>query len=367
MSAANHTSKAELLAQKWFNTFNEHKMLFGFGSMLLLTICSIYFNMRLGRLNASPSDLTWWVMPASYSFLDIALLCIGMALFAGAIRGLLWAVSWAWFAFLLTLSLWACLSCIVALDAEKASTGDAFKRQQLERSLATANGNVDTWARNVSLTIKHKSRFQDRLDQAIAQRDDLINQISRLDSSTPPSQVIFEKAEAFLPAWMDANMFKTISRLIFGIAMVCTPLVLAAILAQVLGRSTNGSTPTDGRRKTVSPGENSENDSFRANQWQNFNNSPDTAPIRAEKAKSAHKQGRVAESATLNREALAKVRAWLAGEKGRITRQQIKYRSGNLNYENVSLIIDALLKEGWLNRMANGQLKAARPLLKAVI
>lgn len=148
MSATNYTSKSEAIAHRWFTTFNNHKMLFGFGSMLLLTLCSIYFNMRLGRLNASPSDLTWWVMPASYSFLDVALLCIGMALFAHLITGFLKVVSWAWFAFLLSLSLWACLSCIIALDAEKSSSGDAFKRQQLELALNQANRNVDTWQTN---------------------------------------------------------------------------------------------------------------------------------------------------------------------------------------------------------------------------
>ena len=77
--------------------------------------------------------------------------------------------------------------------------------------------------------------------------------------------------------------------------------------------------------------------------------------------------GKVEQSTVLNREALAKVREWLRGEEGRVTRQQIKYRSGNLNYDNVSLIIEALLTEGSLTRMSNGQLKAATPTLRAVI
>lgn len=366
MTTQQFNSKAEETANRWFTTFNEHKMLFGFGAMLILTLCSIYFNMRLGRLNASASDWTWWIMPASYSFLDIALLCIGMALFAGVITGFLWFVSWCWFYFLLGLSLFACLSCLIAMDAEKSSSGDSFKRQQLERSLATANSNVDTWSRNVQFTVKHKSRFQDRLDDAIEKRDAIVNEISRLDESTPPSQVIFEKAEAFLPVWMDGDMFKTLSRLVFGFAMVVTPLILAAVLTNVLGAppKPKSTTPPDGgTRKTVSPGE---NDSFTQNQWQPFNNQPEPAPIRAELSESPQKQGSVDGTAELNREGLAKVRAWLEGEKGRVTRNQLKYRSGNLNYENVSLIIAELLNTGHLERMKNGQLKAGGQRLKAV-
>lgn len=366
MSDRNFNSKAERLAHRWFEIFNNHKMLLLFLSMLMLTASSIYFNMRLGRLSASPSDLTWWVLPAAYSFLDIALLCIGLALFAGVIRGLLWVVSWVWFVFLLTLSLWACLSCIIALDAEKASSGDAFKRQQLERALADANDSVSTWKRNTALTIKHKTRFNDTLNDEIKKRDRIVKEISKLDATTPPNLIIFEKAEAFLPVWLDADSFQTLARLIFGFALVITPLVVGAVLSQVLSvySSTRPAPPNGGRRNAVPPGE---NDNLSANKWQNFNSSAEPAPIRAEKAESAHKQGRVAQAATLNREALAKVKEWLRTQEGRVTRQQIKYRSGNLNYESVSLIINELLSEGWLYRMANNQLKAGKLKLKAVI
>ena len=365
MSGHNSTSKAEALAHKWFEIFNNHKMLLLFLSMMMLTVSSIYFNFRLGRLNASASDLTWYVMPLSYSFLDISLLAIGMALFCGVIRGVLRVVSWAWFAFLIFLSLWACLSCIIALDAEKASSGDAFKRQQLERSLATANDNVDTWSRNVALTIKHKSRFQDHLDHAIYQRDSLINEISELDSSTPPSQVIFEKAESFLPAWMDGDMFKTLSRFAFGIAMIVTPLLVTAILSQVL--SIYSSTPPSGGRKRFSP---EQTHKFTDNKWPNFTGADEPAPIRAEFRESARNSGPVTTSEEveeLDREALGQVRQWLKGEEGnRVTRQQIKYRSGQKRYEQVSMIIAELEREGWLNRMKNRQLKATRPQLRAV-
>ena len=366
MSGHNSTSKAEALAHKWFEIFNNHKMLLLFFSMLCLTASSIYFNFRLGRLNASASDFTWYVMPLSYSFLDIRLLAIGMALFCGVISGFLRVVSWVWFYVLLTLSLFACLSCLIALDAEKASSGDAFKRQQLERALATANDSVDTWSRNVALTIKHKSRFQDRLDHAIYQRDSLVNEISELDSSTPPSQVIFEKAESFLPVWMDGDMFKTLSRLTFGVSMIVTPLLVTAILSQVLSLYSS-STPPSGGRKRVSP---EQNHKFTENKWPNFTGADEPAPIRAEFRESADSSGPVTTSEEveeLDREALRQVRQWLKGEEGnRVTRQQIKYRSGQKRYEQVSLIIAELEREGWLNRMKNRQLKATRPQLRAV-
>ena len=229
-------SKAEALAQRWFHTFQNHRMLFGFSAMMILTACSIYFNFRLGQLNANPGDKTWYVMPLSYSFLDIAALVLAMVLFAGAIRGfILRVVSWAWFGYLVALSLFACLSCILALDAMSVSTGDAFKRQQLETALAQANRNVDTWQTNFERTEKHKSKFNARLNDAVDRRDDLIHQISKLDSSTPPAQIVFEKVLPLMPAWMDEDMLKTYARLAFGVAMILTPLLLTGVLANVLG------------------------------------------------------------------------------------------------------------------------------------
>jgi hypothetical protein len=229
-------SKSEQLAKKWFTAFNNNRMLIAFISMFTLTACSIYFNFRLGTLNANPGDKTSIVMPLSYSFLDVAALVLAMVLFAGLIKGAtLKLVSWTWFGYLVTLSLFACLSCIIALDAQNSSSGDEFKRQQLEQALNTANSNVNTWTNNVALTVKHKSRFQDRLDHAIDSRNQLIDDISKLDSSTPPAQIIFEKVAPFLPIWMDSEQFRLLARLAFGLAMIITPLLLTGVMAHVMG------------------------------------------------------------------------------------------------------------------------------------
>lgn len=238
-------SNADRHTEKWFKLFNDHKLLLGFGSMMILTVCSIYFNMRLGQLNSNVNDWTWLIMPLSYSFLDIALLCISMALFAGVITGVLWFVSWLWFGFLLTLSLFACLSCIIALDAQQTATGDDFLRNQYNQELAVANQAVATWTRNVKLAVNHKTRHQETLDQKIKERDAITKKISKLnDDFVPASQVVFEKLQPFLPAWCDADVAKTISRLAFGIAMIITPLLLSGILMNATSqprRPTNSS------------------------------------------------------------------------------------------------------------------------------
>lgn len=236
-------SKAEALAQYWFHKFNNSRMLFGFASLLILTTCSIYFNFKLGEMNSNQADATSWVMPLSYSFLDVSALVLAMCLFAGLIKGfLLRVVSWAWFGYLVSLSLFACLSYIIALDSMKASSGDEFKRQQLEMALVQANKNVDTWQNNFEKTERHKSKFQSKLDAAIEQRDIYIQQISKLDSSTPPSQVIFERGLAIMPVWMDEDQFRLFARLAFGVAMIITPLLLTGVLVNVLG---------DGREREV--------------------------------------------------------------------------------------------------------------------
>ena len=229
-------SKAERIAQKWFHKFNEHRMLFGFSAMLILTACSIYFNFRLGELNANPGDKTSIVMPLSYSFLDVSALVLAMCLFGGLIRsGILKLFSAAWFGYLVALSLFACLSCIIALDAKNSAHGDDFRRAELVEALAVAKANVETWQSNVDKTVKHKSRFQAQLNAAINERDDLINKVSRMDQATPASQTVFEVALPFMPVWMDEDQFRLLARLAFGVAMIITPLVLTGVLAHVLG------------------------------------------------------------------------------------------------------------------------------------
>lgn len=353
MSEQKFTSKAELAANKCFKTFYNHRLLLLFAAMLALTGASIYFNMRLGRLSASPNDFTWWVMPAAYSFLDVALLCLGLALFAGAVRGALGVVSWVWFYFLLGLSLFACLSCIIALDAENSRAGDAFKRAQLERSLAAANANVETWQRNVQTTVLHRTRFNKTLSEAEAKRDAIAAQIHALDSATPPNLVVFKRIEPFLPPGINADDFRTLARLVFGFALVITPLVCGAVLSQVFGRYHVEHGGDDGGRKkpekTISPGEKPKI----GTKWPNFNSEPVMAEDKA--------------PAVLNVAALEKVRKWLMGESGRVTRAKIKYRSGNLNYDDVSLIINELLRTGHLVRMGNGQLKVGEFSVKAVL
>ena len=232
-------SRSERMAKKWFHWFNNNRMLFGFISLITLTACSIYFNFKLGQLNSNPSDYTSIVMPLAYSFLDVAALAFAMVLFAGLIRGgILNLFTWAWFGYLVTLSLFACLSCIIALDAQNASSGDEFKRQKLEAALVNAEKNVATWQNNVDKTEKHKSRFQDRLDEAYVRQDELIAEISKLDASTPAAQVIFESGLAFMPAWMDEDQFRLFARMAFGIAMIITPLLLTGVLANILGSGT---------------------------------------------------------------------------------------------------------------------------------
>jgi len=232
---AQPASKAEAIAQAGFNAFNQHRIFFGFSSMLILTACSIYYNFRLGQLNSSPSDLTRIVMPLSYSFLDIALLALAMVLFANLIKNVILSIlGWAWFSYLLTLSLFACLSCILALDAQKTSSGDAFKRDQLTISLAKANDSVETWSNNVKNADKFKSKHQGKLEEVTEYRDDLIKQIAKLDASTPSSQVVFSAGLAFMPRWMDEDQFRLYARLAFGFAMIITPLLLTAVLVNIL-------------------------------------------------------------------------------------------------------------------------------------
>ena len=230
------TSKAELKAQELFHKFNEHRMLIGFTAMAILTVCSIYFNFRLGSLNSNPSDYTRVVMPLSYSFLDIAALVFAMCLFSNLIKSfLLKLISWVWFGYLVALSLFACLSCIIALDAQNASSGDEFKRQQLNIALAQANRDVETWQSNVANADKFKTKHQITLQGVIQERNKLIDEISKLDSSTPAAQVVFESGLAFMPAWMDEDQFRLFARLAFGVAMILTPLLLTGLLAHVLG------------------------------------------------------------------------------------------------------------------------------------
>jgi len=62
------------------------------------------------------------------------------------------------------------------------------------------------------------------------------------------------------------------------------------------------------------------------------------------------------EPLSLDKQAYEKAKIWVKQQSGRITRQNLKYRSGNTKYKQTSLIIAELIKEGLLYRAGNRQL-----------
>lgn len=247
VAAVQPASKTNELARAGYVWFSNHRMLLGFSMMIALTASSIYFNIQLGVLNSDAATWSRWIMPASYSFLDVSLLVLFMCLFAGAIKNFfIWFSAAGWALVLLCLSLFACVSYILAIDETKSSHGSAFEVEQKKSALAEANEQVATAQHAYNTTERYKKRRKNELEEAKEYRDNLIEDIKMLEKATPPALAIFDVLATQIDYKKTPEELKFWARLIFGFAIIITPLILTAVLSDVFGRDPQPISPTNG-------------------------------------------------------------------------------------------------------------------------
>ena len=293
MSSTHSTATLNTAPQRaanWlFRHFRSWRALAFLAVIIVLTVISIRFNYALGELMAS-DELTRELFPAGFGSLDVAALLLASWL---TIKGAPFTrklIAWTWFAYLLSLSVFACMSFVLASDARLAQSGYDAMRDSKIRALQQAEQEVETAQRNYNITTNYKQLRKAELLHAQQYRDKLIKDVGKLDSDNPHiSMAIFYKASALLNHRIEPEILATVMRMAWSLALVLSPFVLVGLVAFELG-STNGSTPNSGRRKSVSPGE---NDSFSETKWQNFTNDAEPAQTRAQMAETPRNSGNV--------------------------------------------------------------------------
>lgn len=347
------------IAHWLFHHFRSWRALAFLTVISVLTFVSLRFNVALGEIMASDA-LTRELFPVGFGSLDLAALLLASWLTLRNAPLIRKAIAWTWFSYLLTLSIWAAMSFTLSSDARLAQSGYELMRDSKVRALQQAEQEVEVAQANYANTKQYKQLRKAELLHAQEYRDRLIKDVEKLNNDNPHvSMAIYYRVSALLHNHYDIDLepedLSSVVRMAWALALSLSPFILVGLLSFEIA-----SMPQNRTKKRLSPGE---KDSFSSNKWQNFDNPANTSPIIAERA---HGMGNEAETATLDREALAKVRDWLEGQTGRITRAKIKYRSGNLPYDSVTLIIQELLNEGSLRRLSNGQLSTPETRLHAV-
>ena len=351
----------EGVALKIINAVHRGRFLIGLTAIFLLTGISMTFNFQLGKLSAS-DEISDLLLPVGYMTLDIAALFLASWL---QFRSRSWwrkSVAWLLFIWLMGLSLWAGASYTLANDARLMQSNNdkvlASKQRELsrvEQQLESANA-----AFIEGKSYRHR-RYQE-LDDIQARYDELLAEIENLDEALYPiSLAIYYQVSALLHSQIDIDIeperLAAVFKMLWSFAMTISPFILTALIVFEAYAAYFTASPSDGPRKRLSPGERAEK-GVRQGKGQKG----------PQNAQNAHSTGiSVARSEVeLDANAYESVRQWLKRQSGRVTREKIKYRSGNPPYQMVSRIIAELQRNGLLEIKDNGHYYVTTPTLKAV-
>ena len=116
------------------------------------------------------------LLPYGYALLDLC--CLFLAGYVGiksrsVTRKL---IAWIWFAFLLSLSLWAAASFTLAIDAQQESRDLTHAIEQKRIEVESLNQEVEIWRQNVAAAVKFKTKHQNTLKEVQARQTDSLKQ-----------------------------------------------------------------------------------------------------------------------------------------------------------------------------------------------
>jgi len=357
--------RPQLVANWLFFHLSSWRTLVCLAVIIVLTCISVTFNYNLGLMMGSDS-ITRQLFPVGFAVLDLAALFLAAWLTMKSRSIIRKGLAWTWFAYLLCLSVWAAMSFTLASDARLSQGGYEMMKDAKIRALSQAEAEVETAQRNYNNTVEYKQLRKGELIYAQEYRDKLIRDVQRLNNDNPHvSMAIYYRASVLLHNHADRDIdpkdLASIIRSLWALALTLSPFVLTALLAAELAGS-GSATPNGGNRRKHD--DNDEEAFSRRKTPVEAENHPNLAP--AYKSSQDARNSGNDDEIELDREALTKAREWVKGQSGRVQRQQIQYRSGQSKYRQTSLIVEALEREGWLQRLSNGQLKAAKPALRVV-
>jgi hypothetical protein len=332
------------VANALFHHLSSWRSLIGLVTIAVLTVISITFNYQLGLLMGSDS-ITKQLFPVGFAVLDLAALFLASWITIKSRSWLRKGMAWVWFSYLLILSVWAAMAFTLASDARLSQSGYEMMKDAKVRALEQAEEQVELAQSNYAETTRYKRLRMGELREAQDIRDGLIKDVQRLNNENPHvSLAIYYRVSALLHHHYDIDIdpkdLSSVVRMLWALALTLSPFILTGLLAFEIG-----STPPRSRQPIPTDNEISDFAPRKTERW--GEPSPNFKTV-AEKAEFPHEQRGVEE---VDRIALTKVREWLRSQEGRVSRRQIEHKAGTRKYAQVSLIIDQLLKEGWLNRM----------------
>lgn len=224
-------SKTERFAIETYQHINNSRLIIGLFVIIGLTAISITFNYILGKWTANDPESNL-LLPKGYALLDVGLLFICLMLATGIQTPFLRWCARIWCGVLFLLSLWACAAFTMAVDTINLNKGTLFEIQQLEKNIAIAQRKVATWQEKLKNTSVYSSKFNKKLNEAEKQRDYYQSQLARLkQNSLPPALIIFNFLRRIIPGEADLNTLIFFVRLIWGAALIITPLLCMSIIA----------------------------------------------------------------------------------------------------------------------------------------
>jgi len=385
MAIANGTlsrakSKPELLAHSLFKNAAQLRHLLAFLLITALTLISIKFNIELGRLSAV-DETSRQLLPTGYALLDLS--CLFLSGYVGIKSRSTGRkiVAWCWFMFLLSLSLWAAASFTLSVDARAASADLKHAIEQKTIELESINKDVAIWQANVEAAVNYKTKHQKTLESVQSKQLMTSDELHGLEMNLPnPTMAIYE---LIAPRFgIEPEVFNTLVRLLWAAALTLSPIVIMLLVGAELADSPStqpAATPTPPKGKKSrwwSDLSDFVGSKFEGKKGGDFlpvserKNEPETMPTLTENRATQTNvpaleippiKGHNGATPVQHLNGLKFCIEWLKSRPaGRITRAKLGLVSKIKNREGVTKIITALIDQGRLERLSNGQL--AKPV-----
>jgi len=202
-------SKTESLSLSIVKFAADFRLLFALFLVAGGTLVSAYFNYILGNWIGSSTVFGLSLLGCLYASLDFAFVYVGCMVFR--VSGLLRVVTGVWSIVLLSLSVWACATYVIASDAKNSPT--QYRIEQLERSVEDAKRSITAWTDKISRTTTHTTRWSNQRAEEVGRLATYETELTTLRSELPsPATAIFAKFG------IEDSQF--IVRTVFGIAFV---------------------------------------------------------------------------------------------------------------------------------------------------
>jgi hypothetical protein len=228
-----HLPRPERLSHWLFTTCGSWRNVLAFCLIAALTCISIRFNYELGKLNAV-DDTSQDLLPIGYALLDMAGLFLSGYIGIRTVSLLRRWISWGWFLFLLSLSLWAAASFTLSVDSRLENAELTTEIETKKQSLQTQSQKVVIWQENLANTTRYKTRYSGILTQEQDKHAELARELAALKAmNTAPALAIYERVSPYLG--MSTTLLLTIVKLAWAAALTLSPIVLMLLVAAEFG------------------------------------------------------------------------------------------------------------------------------------